>query len=52
MAKDKTKELEYKIEGLKRMMKRKIRRQRKNRCKSLEKQKLRLFDQYNGYDEY
>ncbi len=52
MAKDKIKELEYKIEGLRRMCKRKVKRHRKNRAKSLDKQKLRLYDQHNGYDEY
>jgi hypothetical protein len=37
MAKDKIKELEYKIEGLRRMVKRKVKRARNNRKKSLDK---------------
>ncbi len=37
MAKDKIKELEYKIEGLRRMLKRKIKRGKKNRKRSLNK---------------
>lgn len=48
MAKDKTVELQYKIEGLKRMVKRKVKRQRKNRHRSLEK--LRWIHRDNEYE--
>ena len=41
MAKDKVFELNYKIEGLKRMMKRKVKRGLKNRYKSVFKEKQR-----------
>jgi hypothetical protein len=44
MAKDKEIELKYKIEGLKRMVRRKVKRCRKQRAKSLEKQKLSYYD--------
>jgi hypothetical protein len=47
MAKDKVFELNYKIEGLKRMMKRKVKRGLKNRYKSVIKEKQR-----NINDEY
>ena len=47
MAKDKVFELNYKIEGLKRMMKRKVKRGLKNRYKSVFKEKQR-----NINDEY
>lgn len=51
MAKDKIKELEYEIEGLKRMIKRKVRRQRKNRVRSIDKIRLNYVDDhmYDGY---
>lgn len=47
MAKDKVVELNYKIEGLKRMIKRKVKRGLKNRYKSVTKEKQR-----NINDEY
>ena len=47
MAKDKVVELNYKIEGLKRMIKRKVKRGLKNRYKSVNKEKQR-----NINDEY
>jgi 2-hydroxychromene-2-carboxylate isomerase len=46
MAKDKIKELEYKIEGLKRMSKRKGLRARKSRIKALNSTKLSRFDDW------
>lgn len=50
MAKDKTKELLYKIEGLKRMCKRKTLRQRKNRIKTIIDIKLLLPEREFDYD--
>lgn len=44
MAKDKVFELNYKIEGLKRMIKRKVKRGLKNRYKSINKEKQRNID--------
>jgi hypothetical protein len=46
MAKDKIKELEYQIEGIKRMKKRKIKRAQHNRAKSLRKLRWLLTDPY------
>ena len=50
MAKDKTKELLYKIEGLKRMVKRKTKRGLQNRHRSLTKYKDSIYDKLN--DDY
>lgn len=50
MAKDKEKELLYKIEGLKRMAKRKVKLGRKKRFNSL--QKLRWILTPEPWDEY
>jgi len=44
MAKDKIFELNYKIEGLKRMIKRKVKRGLKNRYNSINKEKQRNID--------
>jgi hypothetical protein len=48
MAKDKIYELKYKIEGLNRMIARKIKRGQKNRYKSLQKQKQKS-DNYDWF---
>ena len=45
MAKDKIFELNYKIEGLRRMIKRKVKRGLKNRYKSLDKEKQRNINE-------
>ena len=46
MAKDKNFEAKYKIEGLKRMIRRKIKRGRKQRIKSIIQQKSTYYDRY------
>ncbi len=50
MAKNKEFELKYKIEGLKRMIRRKIKRERKKRIKSIIRQKSNDFDIYYSSD--
>ena len=50
MAKNKEQELKYKIEGLRRMCKRKVKRGCKNRLRSLQKQKENLTPNY--WDDY
>lgn len=50
MAKDKIFELKYKIEGLKRMCKRKVKRGLKKRKRSLMKQKEQLIPGDNYWD--
>lgn len=52
MAKDKNYELRYKIEGLKRITKRKIKKARKGRYKSLEKLRQDFYDREENMGEY
>jgi len=50
MAKNKEIELKYKIEGLKRMVRRKVKRARKQRIKSILCEKSKAFDHYYSSD--
>lgn len=52
MAKSKEFELQYKIEGLKRMIKHKVKRARKQRAKSLEKMSHRHWDEIHYNQDY
>ena len=49
MAKSKEFELKYKIEGLKRMIKRKVKRGRKQRYKSVQRTRQRYMDSEQWY---
>lgn len=50
MAKDKIYELNYKIEGLKRMIKRKAKREFNRSIKRIQNAKLKVVDQFLEFD--